>query len=115
MNQSRRQRRVLAVAAIAASLVLGGCATVQQARGGPGQKLDPWENWNRKVFAFNDALDTYALKPVATTYNKVVPSPIRTGVHNFFGNFSDAWSAVNVGSGSAEPAASWIWRPTRCR
>ena len=23
------------------------------------------------------------------------PLPVRTGVHNFFGNFSDAWSAVN--------------------
>jgi phospholipid-binding lipoprotein MlaA len=56
---------------------------------------DPYETVNRKVFSFNDTVDTYALKPVATAYTKVVPSPIRTGVHNFFGNFSDAWSAVN--------------------
>ena len=95
MKQSRRQRRVLAVAAIAASLVLGGCATVQQARGGPGQKLDPWESWNRKVFAFNEGLDRYVLKPVATGYSKVVPQPVRRGVDNFFANAADAWSAVN--------------------
>lgn len=95
MKQSRRQRRVLAVAAIAASLVLGGCATVQQARGGPGQKLDPWESWNRKVFAFNEDLDKYVLKPVATGYSKVVPQPVRRGVDNFFANAADAWSAVN--------------------
>ena len=81
--------------AIAASLVLGGCATVQQARGGPGQKLDPWENWNRKVFAFNEGLDTYVLKPVATAYSNVVPQPVRRGVDNFFANAADAWSAVN--------------------
>jgi len=80
---------------IVASLVLGGCATVQQARGGPGQKLDPWENWNRKVFAFNEGLDTYFLKPVATAYANVVPRPVRRGVDNFFANAADAWSAVN--------------------
>jgi phospholipid-binding lipoprotein MlaA len=85
-----RAAAVLALAAVA------GCATAPQGvdRHTTGPK-DPYEPFNRKVFAFNDALDTYALKPAATTYNKVVPSPIRTGVHNFFGNFSDAWSAVN--------------------
>ncbi|MFL6698145.1 MAG: VacJ family lipoprotein [Vitreoscilla sp.] len=56
---------------------------------------DPYEPVNRKVFAFNDTLDEYALKPVAKAYNAVIPSPVRTGIHNFFGNFSDAWSAVN--------------------
>ena len=95
MKQFRRQHRVLAVVAIAASLVLGGCATVQQARGGPGQKLDPWESWNRKVFAFNEGLDKYVLKPVATGYANVVPQPVRRGVDNFFANAADAWSAVN--------------------
>jgi len=95
VKQFRRQRRVLALAAIAASLVLGGCATVQQARGGPGQKLDPWENWNRKVFAFNEGLDTYVLKPVATGYANIVPQPVRRGVDNFFANAADAWSAIN--------------------
>ena len=96
MKQPPRGRhRVLAVVVIAASLVLGGCATVQQARGGPGQKLDPWENWNRKVFAFNEGLDTYVLKPTATVYANVVPQPVRRGVDNFFANAADAWSAVN--------------------
>jgi len=83
------------VAALALAAV-AGCATAPQAvdRHTAGPK-DPYEPFNRKMFAFNDTLDTYALKPVATAYTKVVPSPIRTGVHNFFGNFSDAWSAVN--------------------
>ena len=82
---------MVVVVAIAASLVLGGCATVQQARGGQGQKLDPWENWNRKVFAFNEGLDSYVLKPVATAYANVVPQPVRRGVDNFFANAADAW------------------------
>ena len=89
--------RVVAALALAA---VAGCATAPQGAAGVADRhtagpKDPYEPFNRKVFAFNDTLDTYALKPVATAYTKVVPSPIRTGVHNFFGNFSDAWSAVN--------------------
>ena len=79
-----------AVAALALAAV-AGCATAPQAvdRHTAGPK-DPYEPFNRKMFAFNDTLDTYALKPITTAYTKVVPSPIRTNVHNFFGNFSDA-------------------------
>jgi phospholipid-binding lipoprotein MlaA len=92
---ARTLTRVVAAVALAA---IAGCATTggvdHQDRHTAGPK-DPYETVNRKVFAFNDTLDTYALKPVAKAYNAVLPSPVRTGVHNFFGNFSDAWSAVN--------------------
>jgi phospholipid-binding lipoprotein MlaA len=91
----RALSRIAAVLFVAAA---AGCATTpgvdHQDRHTAGPK-DPYESVNRKVFAFNDTIDKYALKPVATGYTKVVPSPIRTGIHNFFGNFSDAWSAVN--------------------
>ncbi len=95
------------------SLALGGCATVQDARGGPGQLLDPWENWNRKVFAFNEGLDEKVLKPVATGYAKVVPQFVRRSVDNFFANAADAWSAVNnVLQGKPEPAFQDVVRVT---
>ncbi|MEO5882617.1 MAG: VacJ family lipoprotein [Caldimonas sp.] len=77
------------------ALALVGCTTIQAARGGPGQRLDPWENWNRKVFNFNDDLDKAVLQPVATAYTEVVPQFVRRSVGNFFNNFSDAWSAIN--------------------
>ena len=94
---ARASVRILAALLLA---VVAGCATTGPAGQGQGQPQaanpkDPYEPFNRKMFAFNDTLDTYALKPVATAYTKVIPSPVRTGVHNFFGNFSDAWSAVN--------------------
>lgn len=88
-------RRPALVALVCAVALLGGCATLNDIRGGPGAKLDPWEKWNRKVFAFNEGLDEYVLKPVATAYSNVVPAPVRRGVDNFFGNVADAWSAVN--------------------
>ena len=86
---------VFAAALLVALLSLDGCSTTRTARSAPGQRLDPWENWNRKVFAFNEGLDEKVLKPVATAYTEVVPQPVRNGVGNFFGNVLDAWSAVN--------------------
>ena len=80
--------------AVLALALLAGCTTLREAAG-PGQRLDPFENGNRKVFAFNEALDRSVLKPVATLYSNVVPRPVRQSVDNFFGNFGDAWSAVN--------------------
>lgn len=89
-------KRTASILALAGAVLLtSGCGTVRQARGGPGQKLDPWENWNRKVFSFNEGLDENVLKPVATAYSNVVPEPVRRGVDNVYGNFADAWSAVN--------------------
>ena len=114
MKTTRRGRRVLSgIAALTATLLFAGCTTIQQARGGPGQKLDPWENWNRKVFAFNEDLDKYVMKPVATAYANVVPQPLRRGVDNFFANAADAWSAVNnVLQGKGQPAFEDVVRFT---
>lgn len=72
-------------------VLLAGCASAPDAH-----PADPWEGFNRQVSGFNDAVDTAVLKPVATTYRDVVPSPVRTGVNNFFGNLGDVWSAVNA-------------------
>jgi len=85
--------RIATIAVVVAAMA--GCATIREGRGGPGQKLDPWENWNRKVYGFNEDLDNYVLKPVSTAYVEVVPQPVRRGVTNFFNNFADAWSAIN--------------------
>lgn len=69
---------------------LPGCATAPGAH-----PADPFESFNRSVFSFNDKVDMAVVKPVATVYRDVTPSPIRTGISNFFGNVSDAWSTVN--------------------
>lgn len=81
-----RFRRALACAL--AATALGGCATT------PGNR-DPLEGLNRKVFAFNEAVDSAVLKPVATGYQTVVPQFIRTGIDNVFANIGDLWSAAN--------------------
>lgn len=50
---------------------------------------DPLESLNRKIFAFNDVLDTYALKPVAQTYQRLTPELLQTMVDNFFENLGE--------------------------
>ena len=59
------------------------------------EDVDPWENWNRKVFYFNEAVDSYVAKPVAKGYKAVVPTFIRRGVGNFFSNLGEVPTAAN--------------------
>jgi phospholipid-binding lipoprotein MlaA len=83
-------KRQLSHIAIAASLLLVGCASAPTAN-----PKDPWEPMNRSVARFNDKVDDNVLKPVATGYRNVVPDLIQTGVRNVFNNLSDMWSTVN--------------------
>lgn len=87
---SKTAPRAVALAALLS--LAAGCAT-----GPDANPRDPLEPFNRSVYKFNDALDTAVLKPVATAYEKVTPSPVRTGVGNFFSNLGDLWSSVNAG------------------
>ena len=75
---------------LALVLATGGCATTEARN-----PRDPWEPFNRHVYYVNEGLDRILLKPAATWYREVLPPLLRTGVANFFGNMSDAWSAAN--------------------
>ncbi|MGV7208296.1 VacJ family lipoprotein [Oxalobacteraceae bacterium A2-2] len=88
MIRNKASRISAMTAALGAALLLGGCA-------GPNPR-DPFESYNRAAFKFNDTVDEYALKPVATAYKDIVPGFVQTGVGNFFGNLNDAWSAINA-------------------
>ncbi|MFP5390254.1 MAG: VacJ family lipoprotein [Gammaproteobacteria bacterium] len=94
-----RTRPWRALVLAAAALSLAGCASTNP--------QDPFEKFNRGVFAFNDAVDQHALKPVATGYKKVVPGFVQTGVNNFFSNLADVWtSANNLMQGKGEAGMS---------
>lgn len=61
----------------------------------PEHVKDPLMPINRKVFQFNQTMDKYLLLPVARTYKRVLPQPVRTSVGNFFSNLREPWNAVN--------------------
>lgn len=92
MNQAMsakamRWGRRLATAGVVA-LALAGGASAQD-------EHDPYEGFNRTMFAVNEAIDTYAMKPIAKGYDKAVPLPLKAGVGNFFNNAGDLWIGVN--------------------
>ncbi|MBS0291283.1 MAG: VacJ family lipoprotein [Proteobacteria bacterium] len=78
-----------------AALLLGAALVTGCATGPNANPADPFEPYNRSMTTFNDNVDKAVLKPVATLYRDVTPSPVRTGVGNFFSNLGDAWSFVN--------------------
>jgi phospholipid-binding lipoprotein MlaA len=52
------------------------------------QVADPLSPLNRAMFHFNDRLYFWALKPLARGYRAVIPTPVRSGVKNFFYNLT---------------------------
>ncbi|CAN5170606.1 hypothetical protein BH09PSE6_BH09PSE6_17280 [soil metagenome] len=91
LSRFQTVRAPFTAALLAFVTLLSACATPGTTSTGG----DPLESVNRKVYAFNDAVDTAVIKPVAQGYKAVVPQPVRTCVGNVFGNLSDAWSTVN--------------------
>ncbi|HEX4377216.1 MAG TPA: VacJ family lipoprotein [Steroidobacteraceae bacterium] len=82
-------------AALSAALLLifglSGCATLPNGKPDP---RDRYERFNRSVYKFNNALDHAVLRPVARAYVKL-PQPIRSGINNFFTNFTYPTTVAN--------------------
>lgn len=76
-------------------LALAACATP---RAGDYKiaEQDRFEKTNRKIYAFNKALDNAAIKPAARVYRAVVPHPARRGVSNAFSNYGEPLNIVNA-------------------
>ncbi|MEO0357810.1 MAG: VacJ family lipoprotein [Pseudomonadota bacterium] len=56
---------------------------------------DPAETTNRQVHAFNKALDQAVVRPVANTYDAVLPDPVEDSVSAFASNLSLPGKIVN--------------------
>jgi phospholipid-binding lipoprotein MlaA len=75
------------------SLLLTGCGTLNISN--YTQQKDPFEKFNRGVYAFNDTVDRAVIKPVAQGYSTVMPNPVKTMVNNFFSNLDDVVVTAN--------------------
>ena len=49
---------------------------------------DPWEGFNRSVFAFNDVFDRILFKPLAQVYGFLMPDFFKDNIRNAFSNFN---------------------------
>lgn len=75
------------------------------------KSYDPYEKYNRFMFKINEKADTYVMQPVARTYRKITPQPVRTVANNFFNNLRDVVSfGSNVLRGNVEKAGTDFMR-----
>ena len=60
------------------------------------EEYDPWEPYNEKMFTFNhDVADRFVLKPVATAWDKVVPTQVQEHLSNAFDNIGMPRRVIN--------------------
>lgn len=57
---------------------------------------DPYEEWNRSVFAFNKKVDRNFLDPVTNGYVAITPEPVQDGVSNVVVNLRQPLVFVNA-------------------
>jgi phospholipid-binding lipoprotein MlaA len=87
--QRAAPKPLLRLSLLITGLLLTGCGSTH-----PQQK-DPFESFNRGVYAFNDSVDRAVVKPVVQGYSAAVPGPVKTMVHNFFSNLDDVVVIAN--------------------
>ncbi len=74
---------------------------------------DPYESFNRKVFFVNGVLDTFILRPVAVTYNKVTNNYTKNRVRSFTSNLATPVTTLNyMLQGNSEGTFKSFWRFT---
>ena len=95
------RRLFLAMSVATACLCAPGLAHAQDPLTSPEQISedasipDPWQGFNRNMYAVNDAADHAVLEPVARGYRAVAPRFVRTGVNNFLHNLGSPVTFVN--------------------
>ena len=92
----KRFIQLLGTASISLAL-LNGCA------GNPSNPTDPYENYNRTVYKFNNGFYDYVATPIDTVYTMAVPEFMRTGITNAFANIGTFPNMIN-------DALQWNWR-----
>jgi phospholipid-binding lipoprotein MlaA len=74
---------------VALTFALVSCATPMP------RTDDPLQNYNRKVYAFNDFADRAVIRPVAVGYRKVTNDTTRRLLSNFFANIESPITIAN--------------------
>jgi phospholipid-binding lipoprotein MlaA len=100
------QAALLGPVSALAALSLTACATTA-----PRNPEDPYEDFNRQMYDFNDGLDRAIVEPVAKGYRAITNEPVRTGVSNFLNNLGEPVTFANeVLQGKVGNAAGTVGR-----
>lgn len=70
------------------TLIVAGCAKSPN-------PVDPYEKVNRFTYKFNTGVDKLLLRPIAYTYSKVTPPPLKRGLSNAASNIGEINNMAN--------------------
>ncbi len=85
--------------------LLGGCL------GASIEQPDPFEGVNRRIFAFNEKMDKYALEPAAEGWSFITPEDFRIALGKFFQNLKfPVRFLTNLGQGKVKRSGSELAR-----
>lgn len=95
-NRSVKMQHTFSGLLIGIAIGLSGCATTGDVESQTvANKADPYENFNRKMFDFNDRVDNYVAEPISDAYKWITPQFMQTGVFNFFNNLKNINVVIN--------------------
>jgi phospholipid-binding lipoprotein MlaA len=90
---------------------VGAAASIAEEPASQPADDDPFEPFNRAMFAFNDGFDHYLLRPAAAGWDFVVPVPVENAFGRFFENLRfPIRFANNLLQGKVDPAAITLCR-----
>ena len=77
---------------IFALILLSGCSYQNELINDP---MDPLEDRNRSIYAFNENLDEAIIEPAADGYAYIIPNFLQKGLNNFFDNINYPITIIN--------------------
>lgn len=86
----KQRNYAAALLAVLLTLTMAGCATGPNARAD-----DPFEPWNRAMYAINEPIDKNIVVPIVKAYVEYVPWIFRKAASNYFNNIDDLFSGIN--------------------
>ena len=88
----RKTKKIIVLCILILSVCINfGCATIKK----PANPVDPYETMNRKMFKFNSIFDNIIFRPIAVTYQTIIPRPLQSGISNFFSNLNEVTTISN--------------------
>lgn len=95
--------RTASAAVLACAIISVGAAVAAPGESPPAAQApgrvrtpgDPFEPLNRKLFWVHKKLDKFIVRPIAITYKRVTPRPIRSGLSNALSNLGEPVTFLN--------------------
>ena len=112
MNINNVLKKMVILPLALVSISVSGCAKSDNTiYTGDIEIHDPYEDYNRAIFQFNDAVDDAVIHPVVRGYRTVTPEPARKGLRNVLRTLKSPVTLANeVMQGDVDGSANVVKR-----